>query len=166
MKKLSITIIIMLLLGFIIPQNAVIPVQNATNNDWNPYSYWYFPWGESGVHKGIDIFGKLNTPVISSVSGLVVFTGNLKKGGNVVAILGPKWRIHYFAHLNTIDAHKFSWVNKGEKIGKLGNTGNAASRPAHLHYSVISPIPNPIEFTTETQGWKRMFYISPNNILR
>ena len=141
MKKLSIIIAIMLLLGFIIPQNAVIPVENATTSDWNPYSYWYFPWGKSGVHKGIDIFGKINTPVISSVNGLVIFTGKLKRGGNVIAVLGPKWRIHYYAHLNAIDTHKFSWVSKGEKIGKLGNTGNAAGRPPHLHYSVISPIP-------------------------
>jgi hypothetical protein len=25
-------------------------------------------------------------------------------------------------------------------------------------------IPNPVEITTETQGWKRMFYVNPATI--
>ena len=80
--------------GLLLPQSAVIPVQNATAKDWNPYSYWFYPWGKSGVHKGIDIFAKQGTPVLTAVSGVVIFTGNIDMGGNVVAVLGPKWRIH------------------------------------------------------------------------
>jgi murein DD-endopeptidase MepM/ murein hydrolase activator NlpD len=136
-------------------------VQNATNKDWNPYSYWYFPWGKSGVHKGIDIFAKAGTPVLASAAGIVLFKGNIKLGGNVVAVLGPKWRLYYYAHLQKTDVHFLDWVSLGEVIGRVGTTGNATGKPAHLHFSVMTLIPNPAEITTETQGWKRMFYMNP-----
>ena len=163
MKKL-IWVFAIIISGLLLPQSAVIPVKNATPKDWNPYSYWYHPWGKSGVHKGIDIFAKQGTPVLSAVSGVVIFTGNIDMGGNVVAVLGPKWRIHYYAHLKQIDTHVLSWASRGELIGQVGATGNAVGKPPHLHYSIFSLIPNPAEITTETQGWKRMFYVTPVEI--
>ena len=115
--------------------------------------------------KGIDIFAKQGTPVLSAVSGMVIFTGNIDMGGNVVAVIWPKWRIHYYAHLSIINTHMFGWAGKGEQIGNVGMTGNATGKPAHLHYSVMTLVPNPLEITNETQGWKCMFYINPNRIL-
>jgi murein DD-endopeptidase MepM/ murein hydrolase activator NlpD len=57
--------------------------------------------------------------------------------------------------------HFLDWVSLGEVIGRVGTTGNATDKPAHLHFSVMTLIPNPAEITTETQGWKRMFYVNP-----
>jgi murein DD-endopeptidase MepM/ murein hydrolase activator NlpD len=162
MKKRTLFIFTCILaLGLLLPARGVVPVQNATNKDWNPYSYWYFPWGKSGVHKGIDIFAKAGTPVLASTAGFVLFKGNIKLGGNVVAVLGPKWRLYYYAHLQKTDVHFLDWVSLGEVIGRVGTTGNATDKPAHLHFSVMTLIPNPAEITTETQGWKRMFYVNP-----
>lgn len=162
MKKRTLFIFTCILsLGLLLPSHGVVPVQNATNKDWNPYSYWYFPWGKSGVHKGIDIFAKAGTPVLASAAGIVLFKGNIKLGGNVVAVLGPKWRLYYYAHLQKTDVHFLDLVSPGEVIGRVGTTGNATGKPAHLHFSVMTLIPNPAEITTETQGWKRMFYMNP-----
>lgn len=163
MKKLSIikTIAIILALGLLIPQRGVIPVQNATPKDWNANSFWFAPWGKSGVHKGIDIFAKKGTPVIASTSGLVIYTGNIAMGGNVVAVLDPKWRIYYYAHLDSIHAKTLSWASKSEIIGTVGNSGNAAGKPPHLHYSVLSLVPYPWRLTTQTQGYKKMFFMNP-----
>ena len=148
-------------LGLLLPARGVVPVQNASNKDWNPYSYWYYPWGKSGVHKGIDIFAKAGTPVISTTAGIVLFTGHIERGGNVVAVLGPQWRISYYAHLKNSDVHPLEWVAKSQPIGQVGTTGNATGKPAHLHFSVLRLLPNPADITTETQGWKRMFYVHP-----
>ena len=74
---------------------------------------------------------------------MVVFTGKNGAGGNVVLVLGPKWRFHYYAHLQHIETSLFSPVGKGEKIGTVGKNGNAAHTPAHLHYAVITAIPYP-----------------------
>lgn len=153
--------LLMVCAGYCLPNQAMIPVQHATPNDWNKHSYWYGPWGKSGVHKGIDIFAKQGTPVMASTTGLVIFKGNITLGGNVVAVLGPKWRIHYYAHLQRHQTHWFAWVNRGERIGRVGTSGNALGKSPHLHYSIFSFIPNLNEITTETQGWKRMFYVNP-----
>ncbi len=152
---------IILALGLFIPERGVIPVKNSMKNDWNTKSFWYSPWGKSGVHKGIDIFAKHGTPVLSSTSGLVIYSGNLDMGGNVSAVLGPKWRIHYYAHLATIDTETLNWVSRSEVIGSVGDTGNATGKPPHLHYSVLSLVPYPWRASTEPQGWKKMFFMDP-----
>lgn len=162
LKKLTLTVLVILIIGCFLPATTAIPVQGATNKDWNKYTYWHYPWGKSGVHKGIDIFATKGTPTLASTSGLVIFKGSLKRGGKAIAILGPKWRIHYYAHLKNQDVHAFEWVSHGEKIGEVGDTGNAKGKPPHLHYSILSLVPSIGEITLEPQGWKRMFFINPS----
>lgn len=147
--------------GFFWPQRAVIPVRGAAEGDWNPDSFWRHPWGRSRVHKGIDIFASEGTPVVSATDGIVVFAGRTDVGGNVVTILGPKWRIHYFAHLDVIRAAAGAVVRSGDEIGAVGTTGNAAGRPPHLHYSILTLVPYPWGLRFGTQGWQRMFYLDP-----
>jgi hypothetical protein len=53
---LPFTLLIVITLGFLLPEKIVMPVVGATVNDWNKDTFWYEPWGSSGVHKGIDIF--------------------------------------------------------------------------------------------------------------
>lgn len=172
MKKIStifkysfISLGLILAIGLLVPENIIIPVKGASKNDWNHNTFWFEPWGSSGVHKGIDIFGDKNTPVIAATNGLVIFSGALKKGGNAVAILGPKWRIHYFAHLNKSSVLFGDFVSNSEQIGTLGDTGNAAGKPPHVHYSILSLIPIPWLATMESQGWKKMFFLNPHKKL-
>lgn len=33
-----------------------IPIGSANEENWDRNSYWAYPWGESGVHRGIDKF--------------------------------------------------------------------------------------------------------------
>lgn len=153
-----------LALGLAVPEQLVVPVARATRKDWNPQSFWHEPWGASGVHKGIDVFAPRHTPVVSAVPGLVIYQGTLGIGGNVVAVLGPKWRVHYYAHL--ADAPPAPrWLGQGAKLGEVGTSGNAAGKPPHLHYSVISLLPLPWRFSTAPQGWKQMFFLDPNELL-
>ena len=162
-RKLLIAFTAILALGLLLPGRGAVPVQNATHQDWNARSFWFEPWGKSAVHKGIDIFAQKGTRVISSSYGLVIYTSNIKLGGNVVAILGPKWRVHYYAHLNTINAKTFEFSGKGDIIGSVGNSGNAKGKPPHLHYSVLSLLPYLWRFSTKTQGWKKMFFMNPSD---
>jgi murein DD-endopeptidase MepM/ murein hydrolase activator NlpD len=150
------------LLGFVVPEALVIPVKNATINDWNHNTFWYEPWGKSGVHKGIDIFGRTGTPVMSPARGIVLFRGTVSLGGNVVLILGPRWRLHYLAHLDEIDFNASRFVFPGSQVGTLGASGNAIGKQPHLHYSIVTLFPYPWRMTTETQGWKKMFFLNPH----
>jgi murein DD-endopeptidase MepM/ murein hydrolase activator NlpD len=160
-KKASIAILILLIIGLLIPNKMIIPVQKATKNSWNSESFWFYPWGKSGTHKGLDIFAKEGTPVIAATSGIVLYKGELSRGGKVLVVLGPKWRIHYYAHLKSFNINNLSFVSSGEKIAEVGTTGNAKGKPAHLHYSYVTLIPYIWRIDGDQQGWKKMFYLNP-----
>jgi peptidoglycan LD-endopeptidase LytH len=161
MRKLLIGFLLVICAGFLVPQNLQMPVKGAIKSSYNQKSFWYFPWGKSGTHKGVDIFANLGTDVISSTSGWVIYTGNIRMGGNVVLILGPKWRLHYYAHLDKIRTTGFSWASQSEVIGEVGTSGNAVGKQPHLHYSITSLIPLPWRVDSSNQGWKKMFYLNP-----
>jgi len=164
-QKIALSILVPLVIGYLLPERIRIPVVGATQADWNRQAFWHEPWGSSGVHKGIDIFGALGTGVTSTTDGMVIYTGEHAKGGSVIVVLGPKWRFHYFAHLNSIDISMFSFVKSGEKIGTLGDSGNARGKPPHLHYSIVRLIPAPWAIDSSTQGYKKALYIDPSPYL-
>jgi murein DD-endopeptidase MepM/ murein hydrolase activator NlpD len=157
-------VLIIIIMGYSLPEKIVIPVKGATISDWNHGTFWH-PWGKSGVHKGIDIFAKEGTPVIAACTGLVVYAGRLSQGGNVVSILGPKWRIHYYAHMGKYCVQFGQLISKGSVIGTVGCTGNAVGKSPHLHYSIISQIPMVGLFKLERYGFERMFYLNPHDKL-
>lgn len=168
MKKIKLAFFILLVIicfGFLIPQNFSMPVWGAGKSSYNQQSFWAYPWGTSVTHKGVDIFSKEGTDVISSTGGLVLYTGQIKKGGNIVLILGPKWRLHYYAHLKEIKTSTFAFTNRNEAIGTVGTTGNAKGKAPHLHYTVRSVIPLPWRKDSSIQGWKKMFYLNPIDYL-
>ncbi len=142
------------------------PVLGASSKDWNPKSFWHPHWGASGVHKGIDIFARRGTPVQASEKGLVVFEGEFRQGGNAVLVLSPRGWLHYYAHLDSTLTQAGEWVGAREVIGTVGTSGNAAGKPAHLHYAIFSLIPRPLAYRPVEQGWKRLFYRDPSKLLR
>lgn len=157
---------VLIFLGFLLPDRRAIPVLGATKSDWNADTFWYEPWGSSGVHKGIDIFSTRGTPVIASTDMMILYKGKIEKGGNVVLGLGPKWRLHYFAHMASIDESAGVFVAKGRQIGTVGDSGNAKDKPPHLHFSIVSTIPLPWLVDRSSQGYKKAFYINPIEYFR
>lgn len=151
-----------LIVAFLWPEAKLIPVKGAADGDWAADSFWFEPWGTSGVHKGIDIFAKKGTDLIASVDGIVLRVGNWPKGGKHIVILGPKFRLHYYAHMNSIAVKKYQFVSAGQKVGTVGNSGNAKGKPAHLHYTISSVYPRPWAATDETQGARKAYYIDPH----
>ena len=152
--------------GMFVPQEMIIPVASASTRDWDEQSFWAYPWGKSVTHKGIDIFAPKGTPVVASTYGLVVYTGENAMGGNSLIVMGPKWRFHYYAHLETIDVFTLKPVKIGAKLGTVGNTGNAVGKPYHLHYTISTPLPYFWLSDDSVQGWKKMFYLNPDAYLR
>ncbi len=164
-SKIVILLVLIIIAGLLVPQNFTMPVEGATKADYNPKSFWYYPWGKSGTHKGVDIFAKKGTNVRSATSGIVMYCGQLALGGNVVLILGPKWRFHYYAHLDKISTSAFSVISGNKIIGTVGTTGNAAGKAPHLHYSIITIIPYFWRADNSIQGSKKMFYLNPIDYL-
>jgi len=165
-KKFLWGLLAILLIGFLVPQRFSMPVEGADHKSYHAKSFWYYPWGKSGTHKGVDIFAKEGTPIKASTGGLVIYTGNIALGGNVVLVLGAKWRIHYYAHLKEIHTSGFSWVSRNEKIGSVGTTGNAQGKAPHLHYSITTLVPYLWRIDGSPQGWKKIFYLNPIDYLK
>lgn len=160
-RKIALGSAVILVAGFCIPQQLSIPVEGANASSYNAESFWYYPWGRSVTHKGVDLFAKAGTPVLAATGGVVLYCGQLKMGGNVVLVLGPKWRVHYYAHLQEVSTNPWTIVGRGATIGKVGSTGNAVGKPPHLHYSIATLVPYPWRIDADRQGWKKAFYLNP-----
>jgi murein DD-endopeptidase MepM/ murein hydrolase activator NlpD len=159
-KKLKIalcSIVALLVIIMLLPTKIQNPVEGCGRESYNQKSFWH-PWGNHR-HAGIDIFAKKGTKVHPAIGGIVVGTArNLGAGGNCILILSSGWRLHYYAHLSEIDTHIGAIVTKNSVIGKVGNTGNAAGKPHHLHYSISSIIP---QGDWRWQPKQILFYINP-----
>ena len=164
-RRIAAVLLALLFIWMVLPESPVIQVRGATARDWNPASFWYEPWGRSGVHKGVDIFAPRGTAVVAPTYGIVVFRGNIQMGGNVLLVLGPKLRFHYFAHLDSASVHAGSLVWNNRVIGFVGDTGNARGKTPHLHYTVLTIVPYPWRIDRSSQGWKKMFYLDPMDVL-
>lgn len=159
------TLVTIVVVGLLMPQNLQMPVVGADDNSYNHETFWYEGWGTSIVHKGIDVFAKRGTSVHSATIGIVLLTAEYGKGGKFVIVLGPKWRLHYHAHLDEIRTKPFALVDHNTEIGTVGNTGNAATTPAHLHYGIGTLIPYPWRIDDAPLGHQKAFYLNPIDYL-
>jgi len=172
LKPVGIIALLFITVGFLPSTSMVIPVksrmtcrkvskteqvQNRGICYWDAQSFWYYPWGESIVHKGIDIFAKEGDAVLAATYGVVIDKGYGPVSGNYVKILGPNWRIQYYAHMKKSNVWLLQFVRKGEKIGEVGNTGNAMGKPHHLHFSVTTILPISGKLMTRFKDGKSRF---------
>jgi len=160
-SKIFIGFLCLILIIFILPEPKMIPVKGASDKDWNASTFWYGPWGTSGVHKGVDIFADKGTKVLAVTNQIILYKGNFHKGGNVIVAIGPKLRLHYYAHLDQINHNTGLFTPIGTTIGSVGDTGNAKGKAPHLHYSILSLIPMPWLIDASQQGYKKSFYLNP-----
>lgn len=160
-----------LLFGYIVfatltPQRIEIPVEGASKTDWNSKSFWYEPWGASIVHRGIDIFAKSGTHVLSPSPMFVVWTGSNPFSGKFIVGIDPYSRLHFFAHLDKVLTSRWTVQLAGNSIGTVGDSGNARGKAPHLHYGIASVIPRFWLITEQTLGHLRAFYLDPVEFFR
>jgi murein DD-endopeptidase MepM/ murein hydrolase activator NlpD len=90
--------------------------------------------GGTRRHQGNDIMSPRGTPVVAVVDGtLSIRTGGL--GGNSWLLQGGG-ALFYYAHLNDFSAGDGQFVHAGQLIGHVGNTGDAAGGPTHVHFEI------------------------------
>ncbi|MES1963758.1 M23 family metallopeptidase [Psychrobacter sp. AH5] len=88
-------------------------------------------------HEGIDIFADRGSPIQATTHGVVSKVGDDSLGGRVVVIVGPGGAGHYYAHLQEYgDIAVNDWVEAGDIIGYVGDSGNAKGTPPHVHYGI------------------------------
>ncbi|WP_416487726.1 peptidoglycan DD-metalloendopeptidase family protein [Brachyspira hyodysenteriae] len=85
-------------------------------------------------HMGVDIPGRLNTPVYAARKGKVIFAGYSGGYGNLVIVRHDKGYTTYYGHLNSITTRAGATVGVGVMIGRMGSTGRSTG--SHLHFEV------------------------------
>lgn len=90
-------------------------------------------------HEGVDIFAKKGTPALAAADGIVSSVGENALGGKVVFFRpqGKKYTL-YYAHLDSQFVQAGQSLRAGDRIGSIGNTGNARTTPAHLHFGIYT----------------------------
>lgn len=114
---------------------------------------WHAPRGTPSfhLHEGVDVFADRGTPVVAVASGTIdrIRMGTAI-GGNTVWLAADDGTEYYYAHLDRVVASLDvgDHVGVGEVLGAVGNTGNAATTPPHLHFQVhpgggapVPPVP-------------------------
>ena len=117
-----------------------LPTENSLPSPL-PEQHLTDTWGgarsQGRSHEGIDIFAKRGTPIQATTQGIVSKVGENTLGGRVVFIIGPGGAGHYYAHLEDYaDISPNDWVNTGDIIGYVGDSGNAKGTPPHVHYGI------------------------------
>jgi len=86
-------------------------------------------------HQGIDIFAPAGTPLVAAERGVVSKVGSNRLGGLTVWLHGESGTDWYYAHLlaHAPDLVAGQVVEAGTLLGYVGNSGNAATTPSHLH---------------------------------
>ncbi len=94
------------------------------------------------MHNGIDIAATPGTPIYSAHDAYIDFVGfDPSGGGNMIRLIAEDGSITRYMHLANFNVSKGSgaeigsnFVQKGEIIGTVGNTGKSTG--AHLHFEV------------------------------
>lgn len=99
-------------------------------------------WGRQ--HKGIDIIG--NKSILAADTGVVTFAGKKNGLGNAIIIDHKNGYETVYGHLSKINVKKGQIVEKGEKIGVMGSTGNSTG--VHLHFEILKngKAKNPLDY--------------------
>ena len=100
-------------------------------------------WGQ--FHKGIDLTSG-NRSIIAADNGKVIYAGYKSDYGNHIIIDHLNGYVTLYGHMNQLSVVVGKTIEKGEKIGLMGNTGNSTG--VHLHFEVRrnGNLENPLKY--------------------
>lgn len=89
-------------------------------------------------HEGTDIFAPAGTELVACERGVISRMGTNVLGGITLWLRGESGVSYYYAHLSGFAPGITAGmvVEPGTVVGYVGNTGNAATTPAHLHFEI------------------------------
>jgi murein DD-endopeptidase MepM/ murein hydrolase activator NlpD len=86
-------------------------------------------------HKGVDIGGRHGQPVLASRAGRVVYSGSGMRGyGKTIIVDHGDGTSTLYAHNSSLVAADGQRVTRGQRIARVGKTGNASTD--HCHFEI------------------------------
>jgi murein DD-endopeptidase MepM/ murein hydrolase activator NlpD len=111
-----------------------LPVSGALLTD--RFGYRPDPFGEGyQFHSGLDLATAYGAPVVATGAGTVTYAGWLSGGYGYTVLIDHGYGFTtMYAHLSAIDVAYGEEVNRGDVVGRVGNSGRSTG--PHLHYEV------------------------------
>jgi peptidoglycan LD-endopeptidase LytH len=130
----------------LVPSSLAIPVAGVDASDLR--SDFGNPRSGGRSHAAIDIRAARGTPVIAAVDGTIRKIYSSAAGGLTIYQYDKtnQW-LYYYAHLERYadGLREGQAVRRGQLIGYVGTSGNAAAAGPHLHFS-IERLPPSLEY--------------------
>ncbi len=107
------------------------------------------PYNVRNEHYGVDVVSKKNEPVKCVADGTVIFSDWTQESGYVISVQHKGNLISVYKHNSALLKKVGNFVNAGDIISIIGNTGELTSGP-HLHFELWyngNPV-NPEEFVS------------------
>jgi len=105
------------------------------------------PRPDGRTHEGEDIMATGGTPVVSPTAAVVLSTGFGSSEGNYVNTANPGGETFVYMHFDHVGEGIVAGkvLAPGDLIGYVGNTGDAAGGPTHLHFEIHNPSGQPTD---------------------
>ncbi|KPF58686.1 peptidase M23 [beta proteobacterium AAP51] len=102
--------------------------------------------GRAALHAGLDFPAEVGTPVQAAASGLVSLRESHPEYGQLLEIDHGNGLGTRYAHLSAFEVPVGALVQRGQLVGRVGNTGRSTG--PHLHFEVlVNGVPqNPARF--------------------
>ncbi|MEM8753787.1 MAG: DUF5930 domain-containing protein [Pseudomonadota bacterium] len=90
--------------------------------------------GRRAIHSGMDFAAPRGTPIYAAGRGVVTEAGRQRGYGKIIKIRHAFGYESVYAHLDKIRVKVGETVERGARIGDMGNTGRSTG--SHLHYEI------------------------------
>jgi murein DD-endopeptidase MepM/ murein hydrolase activator NlpD len=91
--------------------------------------------GGRALHKGIDIAGRMGTPILAPADGQVVYAAQKRSLGLAVKLRHGYGIETVYGHMSEMLVKSGETVKRGQQLGMMGSTGRSTG--PHLHYAVL-----------------------------
>lgn len=104
-------------------------------------------------HSGLDIAGRPGEAIAAARDGRVVYTGSTMRGYGKTVVLdhGEGWTTLY-AHGSALLVKEGEWVRRGQRIARVGRTGNATTEHCHFELRRNDVPVDPLHYLTGGEG--------------
>jgi len=110
----------------------------APTHGWitSQFGYRMSPYtGEREFHKGLDIAGRMGTPIYAVADGEVIYAMQKKALGYAVKLRHGYGIETVYGHMQETLVKAGDSVKRGQQIGIMGSTGRSTG--PHVHYAVL-----------------------------
>lgn len=113
------------------------------------------------LHEAIDIMAPRGTTVLAAAPGTIEKLFRSKAGGNTIYVRSNDGQtIYYYAHLDEYaeGLQEGQRIRRGQRLGSVGSTGNAADDTPHLHFAILRT-------TADAAWWEPANAVNPYPLL-